>query len=193
MHSTSAVSLEGANSGTSVGSVAICVFSSHHVLAPLQLEELQKARAKNPVIPFSSEEFERFSSGGTRPYSLLIFFNAPKLKEAKALKLKEHLDKFTHLAKIVKKKASKEPSHAANSVFFVEIDMEHSRDVFARFGINNLPWIVHIGKKESRQYAATHSAPSRADALSGPHRLHQPQPLCSGAHLPELTKLLPGI
>lgn len=132
---------------------AIGSCSSHHVRNTLQFEELQKLRARSPVIKMSTEKFDRFSSAGTRAYSLLVFFNAANLKEAKSLKLKENLDKFKSLAKVVRGVAVKDPSHAANNVFFVEIEMAQSRDLFARFGVNNLPWITHVGKKEGRQCA----------------------------------------
>lgn len=105
----------------------------------------------------TSAEFDRFSAGGSRKYSLLVFFNAKKLKEAKALKLEEHLDKFKHLAKATRSAAKKNPDSSANEVFFVEVDMEGSRDLFQKFGVTNLPWITHIGKREGRQYAYSHS------------------------------------
>lgn len=150
--------------------------SSHHVRNTLQFEELQKLRAKTPVIKMSTEEFDRFSSAGTRAYSLLVFFNAANLKEAKNLKLKENLDRFKHLAKVTRGVAVKDSSHAANTVFFVEIDMAQSRDLFARFGVNNLPWITHIGKREGRQYA--HPCLTLSCCCSTPDR-HRTRPSTS--------------
>eukprot|EP00892_Ulva_mutabilis_P004234 jgi/Ulvmu1/2182/UM013_0027.1 len=116
-----------------------------------KMEELQKLRAKSAVIKMDSQELDRFTAGGSRPYALMVFWNAPKIKEAKNIKLQEQLERFKFIAKTARNAAKKDPAHSANSVFFVEIDMEQSRDMFQRFGVTNLPWVTHVGKDMGRQ------------------------------------------
>lgn len=127
--------------------------SSHHALNTMQTEELKKLRAKSPVIQMTSAEIDRFTAGDSRPYDLVVFFNAPKIKEAKSIKLKEIFEKFKHIAKIARTAANKDAGHAASTVFFVELDMEVSRDTFMRFGVSNLPWVTHVGKDMRRECA----------------------------------------
>lgn len=158
MHSNSCQRLKGVKSETSMSPDEIYTRSSHHALNTVQLEELQKLRSQSPVIKLSASELDRFTAGGSRPYALMVFWNAPKIKEAKNIKLKEQLDKFKHVAKVAKNAATKDPAHAANTLFFVEVDMEESREMFMRFGVTNLPWVTHVGKDMGRQYASNPSS-----------------------------------
>jgi OST3 / OST6 family, transporter family len=111
----------------------------------MQIQLLTRASAATPVIPMDTDDFLKFAGGQSRPYSLIVFCNAVTIREAKSLKLHEYLKNLAVVAKQARSHAQKQgPNDPANKLFFVEIDMANSRDIFMALGVQNLPWALHI-------------------------------------------------
>jgi OST3 / OST6 family, transporter family len=103
--------------------------------------------ASTPVISMTNSDFARYSMGG-RGYSLMVFCNARKIPEARALKLDERLKNLAVLAKRVRASGNG-PFSASRRVFFVELDMSINRDLFMALGVQTLPWAVHVSPQST--------------------------------------------
>lgn len=101
--------------------------------------------AATPVIAMGSDVFMKYAAGNYRPYSLFVFCDAAAIPEAKSLKLHQYVKNMAVVSKHVAAHARKQgPDDPASKIFFVQIDMAHSRDIFMALGVQNLPWALHI-------------------------------------------------
>jgi hypothetical protein len=121
---------------------------------------LTRASAATPVIPMGNDDFLQFAGGKSRPYSLIVFCNAVAVREAKSIGLPEFLKNLAVVAKQTRAHARKRgPEDPSSKIFFVEIDMSHSRDTFMALGVQNLPWAIHIAP-DTRRWVLTLSLPA---------------------------------
>lgn len=114
----------------------------------VQVKELQHRRdsVKHGVIDFTERDWERFGAVPDRSYSLFIFCNA-KSKASASIKMQEHFDSFKLTAQHIKKAAQDETSeqfNAAQKLFFVAIEFDNTQRVFARLGVQSVPWVVYF-------------------------------------------------
>lgn len=101
--------------------------------------------AATPVISMGNEEFMKYAGGKYRPYALIVFCNAAGVSEVKTLKLPQYVKNMGVVARQTQAHARKQgPDDPASKIFFVNIDMSQSRDIFMALGVQNLPWAVHI-------------------------------------------------
>lgn len=109
--------------------------------------------AATPVIPMGNDDFLKYAGGKYRPYSLVVFCNAVTIKEAKGLKLSDYLKNIGVVAKQTRAHVRKHgPEDPASKLFFIEIDMADTRDIFQALGVQNLPWVVHVAP-DTKRYA----------------------------------------
>lgn len=127
----------------------------HLIAIDVQVEELARMSAATPVIAMGSDVFMKYAAGNYRPYSLFVFCDAAAIPEAKSLKLHQYVKNMAVVSKHVAAHARKQgPDDPASKIFFVQIDMAHSRDIFMALGVQNLPWALHIAP-DTRWYALT--------------------------------------
>lgn len=108
----------------------------------VQVKDLRSAASKSPdgVIPMNNKLFDKFAAGNPRPYSLVIFFTADKMKQDNTnLKLGELRDNF---GLMVRHYRSTFPD--SDRIFFCEVELADSKEVFHRMDVNTLPWVAHI-------------------------------------------------
>lgn len=115
------------------------------------MEELTRLSAATPVISMGSENFVKYAGGKSRPYSLIVFCNAVTVREAKSLQLNEYKKNLVAVAKQTQLHARKQgPEDPSSKIFFIDIDMAESRDIFMALGVQNLPWALHIAPDTRR-------------------------------------------
>jgi OST3 / OST6 family, transporter family len=116
----------------------------------MQVAELVALRDKSGtrgVISLGDASFMEFAGGPSpRPFSLIIFANAPKLKESANVRLNELLENFKLLASHVQRASRRaEYKDATNKVFFVEVDVMQERELAQkRLGVQAVPFVVHL-------------------------------------------------
>ncbi|KAI4976435.1 hypothetical protein ZWY2020_050042 [Hordeum vulgare] len=109
--------------------------------------ELQSLRSRSPsgVVHLTDTSVTRFLSSASRPYSVLVFFDATSLHSKTDLHLPQLRREFALLS------ASFHANNPDSSdLFFADIEFSESQHSFSQFGVNSLPHVRLIRPEHSR-------------------------------------------
>eukprot|EP01024_Parvocaulis_polyphysoides_P011526 TRINITY_DN14045_c0_g1_i4.p1 TRINITY_DN14045_c0_g1~~TRINITY_DN14045_c0_g1_i4.p1 ORF type:complete len:334 (-),score=27.91 TRINITY_DN14045_c0_g1_i4:91-1092(-) len=105
------------------------------------VSELQKLRkqSRDDVIHFDESMFERLALNPNRKYTLIVFMTAAHLLDKSNLQLRKVRKEFGLAAMAFSKKNQ-------DSLFFCEIEFGESKDIFARLGVQSLPFVFRLSE-----------------------------------------------
>lgn len=106
------------------------------------------------MIRFDAGRWEKFASGKSRPYSLVLFVNSNSVQSSQLANLLQEMRiEFGYTASSYAKQLP--TMGREGKVFFVELEhSEATTSIFYRMGISSLPYAIHYSG----------SVPYRADA-----------------------------